>query len=81
MDESVKKAARAILVVFRDKGLGAGDLVHFADFGKALKWDAGFVKHENQQLALQYLVKYGYVNETQAGLELTRKGADAMKSV
>ena len=81
MDETEKKAARAILRVFRDKGARTGEILHFDDFGKVLRWEAGYVKHENQRNALRYLVENGFVDETHAGLELTEKGANALKKL
>lgn len=81
MDETDKKAARAILRVFWDRGLGEGGFVHFDDFGKTLRWEAGYVKHENQRNALRFLVENQYVNELNAGLELTGKGAKALKKL
>ena len=83
MDESGKKAARKILSVFRQKGLGAGGFVHFDEFSRAraIIWDQGFVKHQNQKDALIYLREYGYVNESDAGLELTEKGAKAIEKM
>ena len=78
MDDSQKRAARAILVVFRDRDVGAGGFLHFDEFGKALKVEAGYVKHENQREALNYLKEKGYVNERDAGLELTDKGAASL---
>ena len=78
MNESAKKAARKILGVFRQKNLGEGGFVHFDEFSKAraIVWDQGFIKHQNQKDALIYLREYGYVNESDAGLELTEKGAN-----
>jgi hypothetical protein len=81
MDETDKKAARAILGVFKRKNLGAGGFVHFDEFGKVLRWEAGYVKHENQRNALRFLVENGYLIEMNAGLELTRKGADSLKKI
>jgi hypothetical protein len=81
MEETEKKAARAILRVFREKELGEGGFVHFDDFGKALRWEAGYIKHENQRNALRFLVENNYVNELNAGLELTAKGAKAVKKL
>lgn len=78
MDETEKKAARAILSVFRRKGIRTGGFLHFDDFGKALKWEAGYIKHENQRQALEFLVANGYVQQLHAGLELTEKGAAAL---
>jgi hypothetical protein len=83
MDESAKKAARKILGVFRHKELGTGGFVHFDEFSKAkaIVWDRGFIKHDNQKEALIYLKEHGYVNELDAGLELTEKGANALKKL
>ena len=83
MDESAKKAARKILNVFRQKGVGARGFVHFDEFtsARAIIWDQGFIKHENQKDALLYLRENGYVNESDAGLELTEKGAGALKKM
>jgi hypothetical protein len=81
MQETDKKAARSILRVFLDRSLGAGGFVHFDEFGKVLRWEAGYVKHENQRNALRFLVENGYVNELNAGLELTEKGAKALKKL
>jgi hypothetical protein len=83
MDESVKKAARKILSVFRNQSLGARGFIHFDEFTKAraIIWDQGFIKHENQKEALIYLRTNGYVNESDAGLELTEKGASAVKKL
>jgi hypothetical protein len=78
MQETEKKAARAILRVFRDRGLRAGGFVHFDEFGKSLRWEAGHVKHENQRNALRYLVEKEYVVELYAGLELTEKGEKSL---
>jgi hypothetical protein len=78
MDSSVKKAALAIMRVFRDKQIETGGVVGYAEFGSALKWEAGAVKHDNQREALRYLVERGFVNETNAGLELTRKGEETL---
>jgi hypothetical protein len=80
MDESVKKAARAILLVFKNKP-GSGGFIHFEEFGKALRWEAGYVKHENQREALRFLVENRYVSEMNTGLELTEKGAESLKKL
>ena len=79
MDPAVKKAAQSIVMVFHAKGVGAGGFLNFADFGKALRWEAGFVKHENQREALRFLVENGYVVELNSGLELTDKGARTLE--
>lgn len=79
MDPAIKKAARAILMVFHDRKVGAGGFLNYADFGKTLRWEAGFVKHENQREALRFLVDNGYVVELNSGLELTSKGAATLE--
>jgi len=79
VDPTVKKAARAILLVFSQKDVGAGGFLNFAEFGKVLRWEAGFVKHENQREALRFLVDNGYVVELNSGLELTPKGAKTLE--
>jgi|GEM_PF-5051762 len=81
MDPAVRKASLAILRVFRDNGVTAGGFVHFDDFGKALRWESGQLKHEMQRQALWYLRDHGFVNEGDAGLELTEKGYAALKNV
>jgi len=83
MDESVKKAAKKILYVFRQKGVGARGFVHFDEFtsARAIIWDQGYIKHDNQKEALLYLRENGYVDESDAGLELTDKGAAALKKM
>ena len=81
MDETDKRAARAILTVFKNRNIGAGGFVHFDDFGKVLRWEAGFVRHENQRNALRFLVENNYVVEMNAGLELTAKGADVLNKL
>lgn len=81
MDPTIKKSARSILAVFHAKRLGTGDFLNFSEFGKALRWEAGYVKHENQRLGLQYLVERGYVVETNTGLELTSKGGKFVQSM
>ena len=81
MDPSEQKAARAILNVFREKNLRSGGFVNFSDFGKALRWEAGYVKHENQRNALRFLVEHEYVTEANAGLTLTEKGQEAVKKL
>jgi hypothetical protein len=80
MDESSKKAAKKILNVFRQKGLGAGDFVHYDEFtaARAIIWDQGYIKHDNQKEAVIFLRERGYVNQSDAGLELTEKGAAAL---
>lgn len=81
MDATEKKAAFAILRVFKERNVSEGGFVHFDDFGKVLRLEAGHVKHENQQVALQYLKDYGYVDEHNTGLELTAKGATAVEKL
>ena len=80
MDPSVKKAARSIMQVFKDRQVRAAGFVNFNDFGKALRWEAGYAKHENQREALRALVEGGYVRELNSGLELTEKGQKVVDS-
>lgn len=81
MDETAKKAARKILRVFKDKGLGAGEFLDFAAFGSALAVEAGHLKHDSQLEALQFLVEKGYVQQMNSGVELTAKGASVLDKV
>lgn len=81
MDPSVKKAARAIMLVFKSAGTRAGGFVNYSEFGKALRWEAGYIKHDNQREALAALVERGYVVELNSGLELTAKGAASLEKI
>lgn len=81
MDPSVKKAARAIMLVFKSLGTRPGGFVHYSEFGKALRWEAGHVKHDNQREALAALVERGYVLELNSGLELTDRGAKSLANL
>jgi len=78
MDPTQRKMAKAILDVFKQKDLRAGGFVNFSDFGKALHWEAGHIKHESQRDALAFLVEHGYVTEQNSGIALTEKGQDAL---
>lgn len=81
MNDQEKKAAKAILRVFKQRKLDAGDVIQFGDFGGVLHWEAGFMKHEFQRNAMQELIERGFVIETNAGLELTAKGAASLEKV
>lgn len=81
MDPSVRKAARAIMLVFKNAQTRAGGFVNYAEFGSALRWEAGYIKHDNQREALAELVERGYVNELNSGLELTEKGARSLEKL
>jgi len=81
MDQTERKTARAILAVFKEKDLRSGGFINFADFGTPLRWEGGNVKHENQRLALQFLVEHEYVTEGNSGLTLTEKGQEALKKL
>jgi hypothetical protein len=72
--------AIAILQAFRNKRLGPGSFIAFWDFGDAIVWEAGSVKDDETRKGLQFLMEEGYVNEMNAGLELTEKGAQFLKS-
>ncbi len=78
LDPSVRKAAMAILRVFRDHDASEGTFLHFSEFGSALRVAAGHVKHENQREALFYLRDNGYVDVGEAGLTLTARGAESL---
>ena len=81
MDPTIRKAAIAILRVFKQKNVGSGGFLHYTEFGKVLRWEGGQLKHEMQREALWYLRDNGFVNEGDAGLELTDKGQAALKNV
>ena len=81
MDPSVRKAARSIMLVFKREGTRAGGFVDYGTFGKALRWEAGHIKHATQRDALAALVEKGYVSEHNAGLELTEKGARSLEKL
>jgi hypothetical protein len=81
MDPTVKKAARSIMMVFKQAGTRAGGFVNYGDFGKALRWEAGYIKHDVQREALAALVERGYVVELNAGLELTDRGARSLEKL
>jgi hypothetical protein len=81
MDPTVKKAARSIMLVFKSQGTRAGGFLHYNDFGKALRWEAGHVKHDTQREALAALVERGYVVELNSGLELTDRGAKSLENL
>jgi hypothetical protein len=81
MDGSEKKAARAILAAFKKRGLRSGGFLNFNEFGTALHWEAGHIKHDNQRNALRYLVERGFVMEVNSGLELTDKGAKSLEKL
>ena len=81
MDPSERKAALKILRVFKTKDIGEGGFLHFDDFGNTLVIEGGYPKHDLQRNALIYLRTKGYVNEGDAGLELTEKGAKALEKL
>jgi len=78
MDPSVRKAALKILARFKARDVGEGGFLHFDDFGNTLVIEGGYPKHQLQRDALDYLKSNGYVNEGDAGLELTEKGSRAL---
>jgi hypothetical protein len=81
MDPSVRKAAKAIMLVFKSNDVVARGFINYSDFGKALRWEAGYIKHENQREALMELVERGFVLELNSGLELTDKGAKSLEKL
>jgi hypothetical protein len=70
--------ARAILDVFRSRGLRAGSFVGFTEFGEAIQWRNGFIRDEPTRQAFKMLVQDGYVVEMNAGLELTERGEEQL---
>lgn len=66
--------ADEILDVYRARGLRAGTRIHPADFGDAIVWERGFVRHEPVRQALAELFEGGYLIEYEAAFELTDKG-------
>ena len=78
MDPTIKKAAAAILRVFKQKNLRATGFINFNDFGSALRYEGGYAKHDNQRAALEYLLDGGFVVQMNSGLELTEKGVNVI---
>jgi hypothetical protein len=76
----LRPEAIAILQVFIDKGCKRDDIIHFTEFGKAIVWEAGFIKEEGTRYGLQELVEGNYVIEYNAGLGITAKGLKKIKS-
>jgi len=68
--------AQRILEVFRSRGLRAGDMIHPADFGDAIVWEAGFVSDPAVREALSALFTGNYLIEHPAALELTELGEE-----
>lgn len=66
--------ARRILTAFREKGVHAGDFIHFTDFGDAIVWEGGYIRDEPVRGAILFLIDNDYVIECSVGLELTAKG-------
>ena len=81
MDPTQRKMAMAILGAFKQRGLRSGGFINFAEFGKALHWEAGYIKHDAQREAMYYLIEHGYVTEANSGLTLTEKGEAALKKL
>jgi hypothetical protein len=69
------------MLVFKREGTRAGGFLDYGAFGKALRWEAGYIKHATQRDALAALVERGYVSELNAGLELTEKGARSLEKL
>jgi hypothetical protein len=69
------------LQVFRDRGKRGGGLIHPADFGNAIVWNAGFISDEATRLGFCEIVEEGYVLEHSAALELTKRGEEYLYPV
>ena len=66
--------ADQILEVFQNRGLRSGAMIHPADFGDAIVWEAGFVRDEPVRHALAEPFENGYLVEHDAAFELTQAG-------
>jgi hypothetical protein len=76
----LRPEAIAILQVFIEQGSKEEDFIHFADFGDAIVWEAGFIKEEGIRSGLQELIDGQYVVEHSAGLSVTTKGLDEIRN-
>lgn len=74
----LRPEAIAILQVFIEQESKEEDFIHFADFGDAIVWEAGFIKEEGIRSGLQELIDGQYVVEHSAGLGITTKGLEAV---
>ncbi|WP_433966792.1 hypothetical protein [Tunturiibacter gelidiferens] len=72
--EDLTPAAKRILGCFRKRELQAGGMIHPADFGDSIIWEAGFIRDEEVRQAWADITSKGYVTEHNAALELTKKG-------
>ena len=77
---ALRSESIAILQVFLDKGCAEGDIIHFTDFGSAIVWADGQISEEGIRSGLQELVEGKYVNEYLAGLGITAKGLNEIKT-
>jgi hypothetical protein len=75
VEAGVTPEAERILEVYRARGLRAGAMIHPAEFGDAIVWEAGFVRDEPVRRALAELFGESYLVEHNAALELTEKGS------
>ena len=66
--------ARCILDVFRSRGIRAGGMIHYIEFGDAIIWEGGFVRDAPVREALAWLFAGTYLVEHNAALELTEQG-------
>jgi hypothetical protein len=78
-DTPMHRESRAILNVFESKNCGAGDFIHFTDFGEAIEWEGGFIKDKSTREGLPYLIENEYIVEYNAGLGLTEKGYKCLR--
>lgn len=74
MTDELSLPARKILNCFHERGLRSGGMIHPANFGDAVVWEAGFIRDEEVRQAWAEIISKGYVREHNAALELTLKG-------
>lgn len=67
--------AERILEVFRKRGLHAGGMIPWTEFGDAVIWKDGCVRDASVREGLAYLSKHGYLLEHENALELSEKGS------
>lgn len=77
---SLPAAAARILEVFAARDLGAGAMIHPADFGDAIIWEGGFVRDEDVREALALLFDGDLLVEHAAAFELTEAGEKIARS-
>jgi len=70
----VRPDAATILETFRVRGLRKGGMIHPAESGDAIVWEAGLVRDESVRQVIARLTDNGYLIERNAAFELTQMG-------